>query len=301
MKPNLLICGGTGFIGKHLIKLFPEYNVLTTDSKNDLRCPDTAKKVIYYSEPSAIIFLSANCGGIEFNRDNPFTLIYDNTMMGMNLIKAAVNYKVKRLICLSTTCAYPRECPVPFNEKDLFNGLPDPSNNPYSQAKRLLGTACDAVNKQYGYHYSTLIPSNLCGPGENWNKEKSHIIPKAIMIIDEAKKNNTEAIFLGDPSVTREFLDVRSAAESIKFCLENYFGDGPLNIGTGEPVTMKDLLYKIADKMSFPREKIVWNGSLIGQPRRYLDCTKINHLGWKNKISLDESLDITLKEFYERA
>lgn len=294
---RILVTGATGFLGRQVVEKLSRYhNVIGIGSEDDLRDPCAAKRVIYYNKPEVVIHLAALCGGISYNKTYPYDMIYSNLSMGINIINAAINYDIHRFVLLSTTCCYPELCQTPFKEKDIWSGYPEKTNGYYGNTKKILGEMCDAAREQFGYDYITIIPANLVGKLDRFD-DKAHILPRAIQIIDWAKKNNEEAVFMGRPDITRDFLNNQDCASAIEICLDKYHEAGPINVGSGIEISMRELLYKIADQMEFPKEKIVWQNKLPGQPKRVLDISKVSSLGWSPKISIDESISQTIKDY----
>lgn len=229
-----------------------------------------------------VIHLAAKCGGIGANRKSPASFMEDNLRMTLNVFESwrYVSDIVSRehrpkLVCLGSVCSYPKHCPVPFKERDLWNGYPEETNAPYGIAKKVMMELMAAYKKQYGYRGIFLIPVNLYGPNDHFDLENSHVIPALIRKFYEAKQNNEPAISLwGTGSASREFLYVRDAATAIVNAMSSYEGDQPVNLGTGKEITIKKLAETIKDLIGF--EGIIhWDTTMPdGQPRRCLDISR---------------------------
>lgn len=276
---KILVTGGAGFLGSYVIeKLIKEgvdrRNILVPRSKEyDLRKEDVCKKIVKGKD--IIIHLAGNVGGIGKNQKIPATLLYDNLLMGIHLIHEATKTNVKKIVIIGTICSYPKYAPIPFKEEDLWMGYPEETNAPYGLAKKLLLVATQSYKKQYGLNGIYLLLVNLYGPGDNFDLEASHVIPALIRKIDEAKTNNKKYIEVwGDGTPTREFIYVEDAARAIVLATKEYNNPEPVNIGSGEEISIKDLVNLIAKYMNFKGE-IIWDTTKPnGQPRRQLDVSR---------------------------
>jgi len=240
----------------------------------DLRDRDSVIRVYTDAKPQFVIHLAAVVGGIGANRANPGKFYYDNAIMGLELMEYGRQFGVEKFVALGTICAYPKFTPVPFKE-DLWNGYPEETNAPYGLAKKMMLVQAQAYRAQYGFNAIFLLPVNLYGPGDNFDPETSHVIPAMIRKFVEAKKSrNSEVILWGDGSPTREFLYVEDAAEGIVLAAERYNGEEPVNLGSGQELSIRDLANIIAEEVGFIG-KIVWDSTKPnGQPRRCLDTTR---------------------------
>jgi GDP-L-fucose synthase len=302
---RILLAGGSGFVGQHVLDMLVLRGVKKTNihvprsRTNDLRdfrtCVDLTRKI------DVIIHLAGNVGGIGYNRENPGALFYDNITMGVNLIESARRNKVKKFVCISTICAYPKFTPVPFKESELWNGYPEETNAPYGLAKKILLVMLQAYRQQYHFNGIYLLPVNMYGPGDNFNPESSHVIPALIKKIYDAKKNHKKVIVVwGDGSASREFLYVEDAAKAIVLATEKYNRPEPVNIGAGFEITIKDLVYKLTKLMEY-EGKITWDKTKPnGQPRRCLDVSQARkEFSFMAKTKLDNGLKKTVEWYYK--
>ncbi|MCL6624604.1 MAG: GDP-L-fucose synthase, partial [Fimbriimonadales bacterium] len=242
------------------------------------------------------IHLAAVCGGIGANQSAPATFFYENAVMGIHLIEEARKAGVKKFVQVGTVCSYPKYTPVPFKEENLWDGYPEETNAPYGLAKKMLLVQLQAYRQQYGFNGIYIIPVNLYGPRDNFDPDSSHVIPAMIRKFAEAKEHNRPSVTLwGDGSASREFLYVRDAAEAILLATALYNEPEPLNLGSGEEVTIRQLATLLAQLMEFHGE-ILWDTSKpSGQPRRHVDSSRAHrHLPWRSKTPLLQGLQNTI-------
>lgn len=305
-KKRILITGGRGFLGKHLVKNLTEKRgigrenlFLPAAEELDLRNWENCKKAV--KGQNIVIHLAARVGGIGLNQEKPGELFYDNLVMGAHLMEAARQEKIEKFVAIGTVCAYPKFTPIPFEEKNLWNGYPEETNAPYGLAKKMLLVQSQAYRQQYSFNSIFLMPVNMYGPGDNFNPESSHVIAAIIRKVYEAKKRKKESIEVwGSGKATREFLYVEDGAEGIALALENYDKAGPVNLGSGMEISIKELVSLIVRLMNFQGE-IKWDRSKPdGQPRRMLD-TKLakKEFGFKAKSSFEEGIKKTIKWYEE--
>lgn len=303
---RVLITGSTGFLAQHLIlELDRRENTLFLPSRKelDLLSHDAADDLAMFvrnNNVEAIVHLAAFCGGIGLNRKHPGQMIYDNLQMGLSVLDVANEYDC-RLVNVGSVCMYPKHTPVPFKESDIWNGYPEETNAPYGIAKRAIVEAGRAYHREYNTRVVNLIPVNLTGEWEHFDLENSHVIPAMIRKFLEASENGSNVVLWGDGSPTREFLYAGDCAKAIVAALkwENPDPD-PINIGSGQEVSMKDLAYKIRDMIGGNID-IRWDTSKPnGQPRRCLDVSLAKEkLGFVAETSLDEMLARTI-DYYKR-
>ncbi|MFC1626966.1 GDP-L-fucose synthase family protein [Patescibacteria group bacterium] len=298
---KILITGAHGFLGKHLVdnlinkrKLKKISLFLPTAKKLDLTKWKNCQKAV--AGQDIVIHLAAKVGGIGYNLQNPGQLFYQNLIMGINMMEAARLAKVSKFVVLGSVCAYPKFSPIPFKEEDLWNGYPEETNAPYGLAKKMALVQAQAYRQQYNFNAIYLLPVNLYGPGDNFDKKNSHVIPALIRKIAEAKKANKKNIIIwGDGQATREFLYVKDAAEAIILATEKYDKPDPVNIGSGKEISIKDLVLLICQLMDY-QGKIIWDKSKPnGQPRRKLDVSRAKkEFGFQASKTLKTGLKETI-------
>lgn len=302
---RILVTGGAGFLGYHLVEKLKKIgctDIFIPRSKDyDLIEKADIKRLLKDANPSVVIHLAAVVGGIGANMKNPGSFFYKNLMMGVQLMEEARLYNVKKLVAIGTICAYPKFAPVPFKEKDLWNGYPEETNAPYGLAKKMMLVQSQAYRQQYGFNSIFLLPVNLYGPRDNFDLESSHVIPAMIRKFHMAKKNNEKSVTLwGDGTPTREFLYVGDCAEGILLAVQKYDSSEPVNLGSGKEISIKDLANLIASKIDY-NGKIIWDTSKPnGQPRRMLDVSRAEkYFGFKAKTSFEDGLEKTIKWYVD--
>lgn len=292
---RLWVTGGNGFLGKHVVAELQRRGaeVLAPRSTElDLLDPAAAGKFLRAERPDGVLHLAARVGGIGANREHPGDFFYANMAMGLHLIEACRVEGVEKLAVLGTVCAYPKFCPTPFHEDDIWNGYPEETNAPYGVAKKALLVQLQAYRQQYGTRGVFLIPVNLYGPGDHLDLASNHVIPALIRKFIEAKRDGRDHVELwGTGAVSREFLFVEDAARGIAEGMEKYEDTDPVNLGTGEEVTIKDLALKIKAIIGFEGDLRFNPAYPDGQPKRQLDTSRAKErFGWEAAVRLDEGL-----------
>jgi GDP-L-fucose synthase len=246
--------------------------------------------------PTLLVHLAAVVGGIGANKERPAEFFFDNLLMGVHVLDQAWRAGVQKVVIVGTVCAYPKFAPVPFREDDLWNGYPEETNAPYGIAKKALLVQSQAYRRQYGYNSIFLLPSNLYGPGDNFDPGTSHVIPAIIRKAVEAVETGDDSIEVwGDGSATRDFLYVDDAVEGILLAAERYNGAEPVNIGSGHDISIAELVRRVADIVGFTGG-IRWDPSKPnGQPRRRLDVTRAEQqFGFRARTRLEDGLRQTI-------
>lgn len=295
---RLWVTGGNGFLGKHVVAELQRRGaeaLAPRSTEVDLLDPSAARAFLKQHKPDGVIHMAARVGGIGANREHPGDFFYANMAMGLHLIEACRLEQVEKLMVLGTVCAYPKFCPTPFHEDELWNGYPEETNAPYGVAKKALLVQLQAYRQQYGTRGIFLIPVNLYGPGDHLDLASNHVIPALIRKFIEAKRDGRDHVELwGTGTVSREFLFVEDAARGIAEGMARYEDGDPVNLGTGEEVTIKDLALKIKAITGFEGELRFNPAYPDGQPKRQLDTSRaLERFGWQARVRLDEGLRAT--------
>ena len=304
---RILVTGGAGFLGKQVVAQLmaagasPEKITVPRSRECDLRGWESCQKAA--EQQDIIIHLAAHVGGIGLNREKPAELFYDNLMMGAQLIHAAYQAGVQKFVCVGTICAYPKFTPVPFKEDDLWNGYPEETNAPYGIAKKALLVQLQAYRDQYGFDGVYVLPVNLYGPEDNFNPRSSHVIPALIHKVYEAQQRGDKQLPVwGDGSPTREFLYSSDAALGIVLAAQRYSAQDPVNLGTGEEISIKALAELICELMEFDGELVWETDKPNGQPRRCLDTTRARQVfGFEAQMTFREGLKHTIDWYCSHA
>jgi GDP-L-fucose synthase len=297
---RVLVTGGAGFLGSFVVEKLGErgcQTVIVPRSKDcDLRDRDAIIRLLREVRPELVIHLAAIVGGIGANQAHPGRFFYDNAIMGIQLMEYARQFGVQKFVAVGTVCAYPKFTPVPFKEDDLWNGYPEETNAPYGLAKKMMLVQAQAYRAQYGFNAIYLLPVNLYGPRDNFDLESSHVIPAMIRKCAEAKATGAAEIILwGDGSPTREFLYVEDAAEGILLATERYDAEQPVNLGSGEEISIRNLAQLITEEVGFTG-RITWDTAKPnGQPRRCLDVSRAKNLfGFRTRHNFNEGIRKTV-------
>jgi GDP-L-fucose synthase len=302
---RVALSGGNGFLGSFVVEKLRAAgcrSVATPRSSDyDLREKEEALRLFEDLKPDVFIHLAAVVGGIGANRANPGRFFYDNAVMGINAIEAARVAGIEKFVCAGTICSYPKFTPVPFREEEFWNGYPEETNAPYGLAKKMLLVQLQAYRQQYGFKGIYLTPVNLYGPRDNFDLESSHVIPALIRKCWEAKQARAPEIMAwGTGKATREFLYVEDAAEAIVVAGEKYEKPEPVNLGSGEEISIRDLVELTGESVGY-EGAVRWDTTKPdGQPRRCLDTSRAAaEFGWRAKTSLREGLRHTIAWYEE--
>lgn len=312
VNSKIYVAGNTGLVGSAIVRMLHMKgytNIISSPSSHwDLRRQEDVERFFRINEPEYVYLAAAKVGGIGANKDYPAHFIYDNLMIQSNIIDAARKFGVRKLLFLGSSCIYPKMCDQPIKEEYLMTGPLEPTNDAYAIAKIAGIKMCQAYRKQYGFNAISLMPTNLYGPNDNFDLESSHVLPAMIAKCHYMKENGytidmggpwygTVKLW-GDGSPRREFLHVDDLAEACFVCMRDYDSDSPINIGTGEDVTIKELSKIISEVVQFPGE-IEWDTSKPnGTLRKVLNIDKISSLGWKPQIELRQGIENTY-EWYK--
>src|ERR1700681_3935995 len=300
---RVVVTGGHGFLGSFVVDRLRDAGakevVVPRSDKHDLRVQTEALRLYTDTRPDIVIHLAAVVGGIGANRNNPGRFFYDNAIMGLNVIEAARIAGTEKFVCAGTICSYPKFTPVPFREEEFWNGYPEDTNAPYGLAKKMLLVQLQAYREQYGLNGIYLTPVNLYGPRDNFDLETSHVIPALIRKCLEVKQTAaSEIVAWGTGNATREFLYVEDAAEAIVLAAEKYSKPGLVNLGSGEEISVRDLLEMIRTMVGCT-SNVRWDATKPdGQPRRCLDTSRAAlEFGWRARTSLPTGLKKTIEWF----
>jgi len=300
---RVIVTGGAGFLGSFVVEQLRAKGcrqiVIPRSRDYDLVQMEAVQRLYAEANPDIVIHLAARVGGIGANQANPGRFFYDNLLMGSQLMEVGRQLGLRKFVALGTICAYPKFAPIPFKEEDIWNGYPEETNAPYGLAKKMMLVQSQAYRQQYGFNSIVLFPVNLYGPRDNFDLETSHVIPALIRKCAEAQQaGRSEIVLWGDGTPTREFLYVEDAAEGILQASEQYDDSLPLNLGTGEEVTIKNLALMIARELGY-QGRIVWDTTKPnGQPRRCLDVSRIKQMiGFQAQHSLQAGLRKTIQWF----
>jgi len=303
-QKKVAVTGGHGFLGRHVVAALQRRGAVVSvprKSQYDLTREADVERMYSDLEPDIVIHLAAVVGGIGANRDSPGLFFFENVMLGALTLEHARRRGVEKFVGVGTICAYPKLAPVPFMERDLWNGYPEETNAPYGIAKKMMIVQSMGYREQYGLHSIVLFPVNLYGPRDNFDLHTSHVIPAMVRKFVSARENgDKEVVLWGDGSPTREFLYVEDAAEGIVLGAERYDSSDPVNLGSGVEISIRDLAEKIAKAARY-EGRFVWDTSKPnGQPRRRLDVTRAKErFGFTAGTTFDRGIAATVAYYEE--
>ncbi|MDD5149536.1 MAG: GDP-L-fucose synthase [Flavobacterium sp.] len=303
INTKIYIAGHNGMVGSAIWRALSEKgygNLIGVSSKEiDLRNQQAVQDFISQEKPEAIIDAAARVGGILANNNNPYPFLMENLQIQNNLIDSALKGGIEKFIFLGSSCIYPKLAPQPLKEDYLLTGELEPTNEWYAIAKITGVKACQAIRKQFGKDYISLMPTNLYGTHDNFDLNTSHVLPAMMRKFHEAKRNNEPVTLWGSGTPMREFLFVDDMAQAVVFALENKLPDYLYNVGTGEDLTIKQLAETI-QKITGHQGEIIWDSTKPdGTPRKLMDISKMHALGWKHQVQLEEGIQKTYDWFLE--
>jgi len=297
---RVLVTGGAGFFGSFVVDRLravgAEQIIVPRSRDYDLVDRTATHRLFAETKPDVVFHLAGKVGGIGANRANPGLFLFENAMMGLHVIEEARLAKTAKVVVAGTICAYPKFAPIPFKEEDLWNGYPEETNAPYGVAKKMLLVQAQAYREQYGLDTVMLFPVNMYGPRDNFDLQSGHVIPALIRKFKAAKDAGQQSVSLwGDGSPTREFVYITDAAEAVVRAAESYDSSEPVNVGSGEEISIRDLATTIARIIGYDGEMVWDKTSPNGQPRRRLDVTKAKErFGFSAQVSFSQGLQKTI-------
>ncbi len=301
---KIFVAGHRGLVGSAIVRRLKVdgYTNLVTRTRQELDLRDQAAVYRFFEEerPEYVFLAAARVGGILANSKYPADFIRDNLLIQTHVIDAAYQYGAKKLLFFASSCVYPKYAPQPMKEEYLLAGPLEPTNEPYAVAKIAGIKMVQAYRRQYGFHAISIMPTNLYGPGDNFDLETSHVIPALMLKFHEAKENREPHVVVwGTGTPRREFLHVDDLADAAVFLMETYDEEAIINVGVGEDLTIRELAEIIREVVGYTGE-IVWDPSKPdGTPRKLLDVSRLQALGWKAKIPLREGLEQTYRWYVE--
>lgn len=295
LNSKIFVAGHRGLVGSAILRALEEkgYTNLVYRTRAELDLLDRDRVLSFFEEEGIeyVFLAAAKVGGIVANNEYPADFIRDNIMIQTNVIDAAYRNKVKKLLFLGSTCIYPKFAPQPMKEEYLLTGVLEPTNEPYAIAKIAGITMCQSYNRQYGTKYISVMPTNMYGPNDNFDLKTSHVLPALIRKFHEAKVNHSPEVEVwGTGTPRREFLHSDDLADACLFLMNTYEENEIVNIGVGEDISIKELAYLIKDVVGYEGEVVFNTSAPDGTPRKLVDVTKINGLGWKATIPLEEGI-----------
>jgi len=295
------VTGGRGFLGRPLVRMIADAGAkVATFSSSEYDLTQQAAVARMYSDlrPEIVIHLAARVGGIGANRDNPGSFFYENAIMGIELMEQARRAGVSKFVQIGTVCAYPKFASIPFSEDELWNGYPEETNAPYGLAKKMLLVQAQAYRQQYGFNAIYVLPVNLYGPGDSVDLHNSHVIPALIRKCLEAKRADARSVEVwGTGTPTREFLYVDDAARAIMLAAERYDKPDPVNLGSSEEISIRDLVTLIAELTGFEGRIVFDSTKPDGQPRRKLNVERAKEFGFTSETPFRVGLQRTIDWF----
>ena len=303
-KAKIYVAGHRGLVGSAIVRKLKQEGyanlVLATSKELDLREQAATRNFFDQQRPDYVFLAAARVGGILANNTCPADFIYQNLMIEANVIESARLSGVTKLLCLGSTCIYPKMAPQPLKEEYLLTGPLEPTNEWYAVAKIAGIKMCQAYQRQYGSRFISAMPTNLYGPEDNFDLESSHVMPALIRKFHEAKVVNAPTVTVwGSGKPLREFLHVDDCAEACLFLMEQYEGEGIVNIGVGADISIADLAGQIGEVVGYQGEIVYDSSKPDGAPRKLVDTSRINDLGWRAGISLEEGIKSTYQWFLD--
>lgn len=301
---KIYVAGHRGLVGSSILRALDRAGyknvVYRTHKELDLTNFEAVKNFFDRERPEYVFLAAAKVGGIWANKTHKAEFIYENLQIQNSVIKNAYDYGVKKLLFLGSSCIYPRMCPQPIKEEYLLSGYLEETNDAYAIAKISGLMMCRAFRQQYGVDYISAMPTNLYGYNDNFDLESSHVLPALMRKIHDAKENNVpEVTVWGTGSPLREFLFVDDLADALVFLMNEYSGEEHVNVGTGTDVSIKELAQLICKVVGYKGKLVFDTSKPDGTPKKLLDVSKINSLGWKAAVSLEEGIRKTYEWYLQ--
>ena len=305
LRSKIYIAGHRGLVGSAILRRVKEagYKNLITKTRKELDLTDQKAVAAFFNDekPEYVFLAAAKVGGILANATYPAEFIYDNIIIQTNIIHQSYLHRVKKLLFLGSSCIYPKSAPQPMKEEYLLTGPLEPTNEPYAIAKIAGIKTCQAYNKQYGTNFISVMPTNIYGPGDNYDLDTSHVLPALIRKFHEAKvQSNPFVVLWGTGAPMREFLYVDDLVEACIFLMHEYNNSEIINIGTGNEVSVIELAKIIKEIVGFKGNIKKDQSKPDGMPRKLLDVELLHDLGWKHRISLREGIKLTYENYIKQ-
>ncbi len=300
-SPRVYVAGHRGLVGSALVRRLERDGIepiVRTHAELDLTDSTAVDAFFAEERPTHVYLAAAKVGGIVANRDFPVDFARDNVLIQTAVLEAAHHHEVTKLLFLGSSCIYPRECPQPIREDYLLTGPLEPTNEPYALAKILGVRMCEGYRRQHGRDFISAMPTNLYGPGDNYDPEHSHVIPGMLRRFHEAARRGDEQVVIwGTGTPRREFMHVDDLADACVFLMDHYSDASHVNVGWGEDVSIAELARVIAAVVGFEGELVLDPTRPDGTPRKLLDTSRINALGWRPSVALRDGLESTYEAF----
>lgn len=302
LDSRIFVAGHNGMVGSAIARRLEQLgykNIITADRREtDLKSQAETNRFFELAKPEYVFLAAAKVGGIHANQTYKASFIYDNLMIQSNVIEAARFHGTKKLLFLGSSCIYPKMCPQPIKEEYLMTGALEPTNDAYAIAKIAGIKLCQSYNEQYGTNFISAMPTNLYGPNDSYDLDNSHVLPAMIRKFHEAKLEGKDSVEIwGTGTPKREFLYVDDLADACVFLMNSYSGSEIVNIGTGQDVTIADLATAVSIAVGYEGGIHFNTGMPDGTPRKLMDVSKLERIGWKYKTSLKEGIEKTYKDY----
>ena len=303
---KIYVAGHRGMVGSAIVRCLEAEGykniVVRTSKELDLRRQDQVEAFFESEKPDYVFLAAAKVGGIMANSKYPADFMYDNMILEMNVIHSAFLNKVNKLMFLGSSCIYPRLAPQPMKESCLLTSALEQTNEAYALAKISGLKYCEYLNREHGTDYISAMPTNLYGKNDNYHPENSHVLPALIRRFDDAKKENSPSVTIwGTGSPLREFLYVDDLADAVVYLMNNYSGNETVNLGTGKELSIKELAYLVKKVIGYKGDILFDTSKPDGTPRKLLDVSKLEELGWKYKTELEEGISLTYQDYLTTA